>query len=121
MTILSEGYSSEGEFYPMLSLLPGKVKLGNNLRSLGYCEVEMKQSNILGERGVSAKGHLFHWASIEHESEQEFALSVFKSGEERSEGSVKNNILGSWVHFHFASNPSLAESFVRCASEFNKS
>ncbi len=35
----------------------------------------------------------------------------------REEGYMKKNVLGSYVHLHFGSNPQIAENFVRFLAE----
>ncbi len=119
---LTEGIVGEdGSLFKMLSLLPGRAVMGKKMRSLGYCESVFNNDNILGSRGCRAKGHVFHWAGLEGiPEEREQALTVTKGDEHIEEGFTNNNVLGSWVHLHFASNPEIASNFVTMAEKMRR-
>lgn len=117
---LTEGIvDKEGTFYPMTALLPGRAKMGQKLRSLGYCRTELREKTILGDRGSEAMGHVFHWAELEGISPAEKkSFTVRKGDDVLEEGFFKNNVLGSWVHHHFASNITMAASFIGAADQY---
>jgi len=119
---LTEGIVGEdGSLFEMLSLLPGKAVMGKKMRSLGYCESVFNNDNILGNRGCRAKGHVFHWAGLEEiPEESDQALTVTKGDQHIEEGFTNNNVLGSWVHLHFASNPEIASNFVTMAEKMRR-
>ena len=119
---LTEGIiNDDGILFKMLSLLPGRTSMGKKLRALGYCESVFNRDNILGNRGCRVNGHVFHWAGLEGISEEEKkALTVTKGDEILEEGFINNNVLGSWVHLHFASNPTIAASFVEMAEKYRR-
>ncbi len=119
---LTEGIvNDEGTLFRMLSLLPGRTSMGKKMRALGYCESVFNSDNILGNRGCHAKGHVFHWAGLEGVSEErEKILTVTKGDEILEEGFINKNVMGSWVHLHFASNPMLAASFVDMAEKYRR-
>jgi cobyrinic acid a,c-diamide synthase len=71
--------------------------------------------SILGAPWTVARGHEFHYSHISEEDPE--ALAIYKLRDRRdwrpqSEGFVRRNTLGSYVHLHFASNPALATAFV---------
>ena len=119
---LTEGIiNDDGILFKMLSLLPGRTSMGKKLRALGYCESVFNSDNILGNRGCRVNGHVFHWAGLEGIPEEEKkALTVTKGDEILEEGFINRNVLGSWVHLHFASNPTIASSFVEMAEKYRR-
>jgi cobyrinic acid a,c-diamide synthase len=114
---LTEGIiDKEDTFHALLNLLPGKTRLGKKLRSLGYCRTRLNHDSILGEKDSEAMGHVFHWAELETLEEiHEKAFTVMKGDQVLTEGFIYKNVLGSWVHHHFASNPQMALHFVEAA------
>ena len=120
---LTEGITDEKEsFFRLLSLLPGRTRLGKKVRALGYCEAAFARDTVLGPAGETARGHVFHWAALEDvPGEAEKVLTVTKGNETIREGFSYKNVLGSWVHLHFASNPSMAEEFVNQAARYKHS
>ena len=119
---LTEGIADEKDrFYRLLSLLPGQTRLGNKVRALGYCEAVFRKDTVLGSKGETARGHVFHWASLEAVPEEaEKALDVRKGEDTIREGFTHKNVLGSWVHLHFASNPSMAATFIASAARYRR-
>jgi cobyrinic acid a,c-diamide synthase len=112
---LAESYFDEnGIEYPMMGVLPGSTRLTGKLK-MGYREVVALQSSPLLEKGQTARGHEFHYSEwIRSEESNAFAYEIQPrmSGESQPEGFARNNLLASYVHLHFASNPILARNFV---------
>ena len=117
---LTEGVLNEKDvFFPLLNLLPGKARLGKKLRSLGYCQTQLKTDSIIGKKSSLIMGHVFHWADLEDcNTNNEKAFTVTKGEKVLEEGYMYKNVLGSWVHHHFASNPTMAESLVDAAEKY---
>ena len=123
---LSEGIEDKSlRFYPMAGIFPLKIKMLDRLSSLGYREVTLKASNPLGRPGEKIRGHEFHYSEIKEGSGKvdpvvdhnsvnlAYQLSDRPGLKIREEGYLKKNVLGSYVHLHFGSNPRVAENFVR--------
>lgn len=117
---LTEGIiDKEGTFFPMAGILPGRAKMGKKLRSLGYCRTELKEDTILGVKGTKAMGHVFHWAELVHVDDgEDRAFTVSKGEKVLEEGFCRDNVLGSWVHHHFASNIKMASAFIDGARKY---
>lgn len=117
---LTEGIiDNEDEFHSLLNILPGRTRLGKKLRSLGYCQSRLNSDSILGTVNSDTMGHVFHWAELEgcdHIAER--AFTVFKGDKVMNEGFIYKNVLGSWVHHHFASNPKMAAALVNAAAKY---
>lgn len=107
----------EGRRHPMVGLMPGEAIMKRSALSLGYAEVEARVSNPLMLSGERARGHEFHYSEWQGDTTGiATAYSVLNRGG-RPAGFVRGNILATYVHLHFASNPKLAPRFVdTCAA-----
>ena len=109
----------DGATHAMVGLLPATVRMRPRRLSLGYTEVSLRADSPLGTLGGTARGHEFHYSSLDPVASsipRAYALRR-RGGEERAEGYLIDNALLSYVHLHFASNPALARNFVTaCAA-----
>jgi cobyrinic acid a,c-diamide synthase len=107
----------DGHDHPMLGLLPGCAVMSDRLEALGYVEVELQSPGLLGAPGVRFRGHQFRYSRLVGAEAAETVYSVRKrrGGEVFAEGYRAGNVLGSYVHAHWASNPLIAEAFVTAA------
>ena len=104
----------DGVSHPMVGLLPTTVRMTPRRLTLAYTEVEFATDTILGPHGSYARGHEFHYSTLDPvpESIPRVYRLRQKHGGERAEGYRVRNSLMSYVHLHFASNPELATRFV---------
>jgi cobyrinic acid a,c-diamide synthase len=104
----------DGVAHPMVGLLPTTVRMRPRRLSLGYTEVVFAANAPLGGAGTIARGHEFHYSSMDPVPDSIARVYQIRParGEARSEGYLINRTLMSYVHLHFASNPALAQSFV---------
>jgi cobyrinic acid a,c-diamide synthase len=110
-----------GRIYPMVGALPLQVRMGARLRSLGYREITFKTDTILGPTGTRVRGHEFHYSDIV-DAPTDLARAFGASGRngeaQRLEGYSIWNVLASYVHLHFGSNPDVARFFLEnCAAQ----
>ena len=115
---LSEGIRTlDGARWPMLALLPGVAAMAERLQALGYVEVETCAPTILGPAGLHFRGHQFRYSTLEATGGQLRADPAYtvapKWGASFQEGFARGNVLGSYVHAHWASNPAVPQGFVR--------
>ncbi|MCK5508091.1 MAG: cobyrinate a,c-diamide synthase, partial [Desulfobacterales bacterium] len=127
---LTEGIEDKSHFfYPMAGIFPVKIMMLDQLKALGYREITLKTSNLLGKPGEKIRGHEFHYSEIKKITEKidpvvdhngvnlVYRLSDRPGLKITEEGYMKKNVLGSYVHLHFGSNPQIAENFVRFLAE----
>lgn len=119
---LAEYYVDEaGVQFPMAGVLPGFTRLSGKLK-MGYREVSALRENAFFREGETARGHEFHyseWIRAEVENSYAYLIQPRSSETPGPEGFSKNNLLASYVHLHFASNPNLARNFVTsCRKSF---
>ena len=103
--------------YRMVGLVPVRARIQGHRLSLGYRTVTALEDNILLPEGGSVRGHEFHWSTLTGGEKQANAWSV----EEKKgfiEGFHRNNLLASYIHIHFGSDPRLAPNFVAGCREY---
>lgn len=127
MYLTEEIITVEGEIFPMVGLIPGRAKMNSKLRALGYVEVTTERPTLLGSEGLRFRGHQFRYSDLEWKGSEElqleksYRLRARRSKEATLEGYSYKNILASYVHAHWASNPMAAEGFVEaCRRSFAK-
>ncbi|PJZ79090.1 cobyrinate a,c-diamide synthase [Leptospira neocaledonica] len=122
MYLSSEIQNIEGQCFPMVGLIPGKAIMGPKLKSLGYVEAYTERRTILGEAGIRFRGHQFRYSDliIENEDELLFSYHIRKRKSEQStrEGYTVSNVLASYVHAHWASNPEIPKNFIASCRRF---
>jgi cobyrinic acid a,c-diamide synthase len=103
-----------GAAHEMVGVLPVRVRRSPRRMALGYTEVAFTGETPLGPSGAIARGHEFHYSSVDPVPEGVArAYRITQRGaERRAEGYLVGRTLMSYVHLHFASNPALAPSLV---------
>jgi cobyrinic acid a,c-diamide synthase len=107
----------DGQSYPMAGVLPVAIEMTKSLVHFGYADVEFAHDCLLGEKGTHVRGHSFHCSRVvAHDSLRcVYRVHYSLSGREEQEGFVQGPVLGSYIHLHFRSNPSLVSSFLQQA------
>jgi len=110
--------------FPMVGCFPFRTRLYPGLKSLGYREITLISPSILGDPGLKARGHEFHYSAItEHSPENDyskmFSVTPRKGiGDKRETGFQVRRCLGSYIHLHFGSQPVVAENFTNICREY---
>jgi len=101
----------DGAHTPMCGVLPVRTVMTGRLRTLGYREVTTTETTPFGPAGTVFRGHEFHYSEL---ASTDLAPSYRMTGRggEGVEGWARGNVLGSYVHAHFGSNPTLAPALV---------
>jgi cobyrinic acid a,c-diamide synthase len=120
MFLMENIRAMHGQTCQMAGVFPFKARIDKRFRALGYREIATTSDSILGPAGTMARGHEFHYSHIPEEAYEEaglYAVSGRKGPLPGAEGFTRHNVVASYVHLHFASNPGLAHAFVQaCAS-----
>lgn len=105
----------DGDNLPMVGVLPFGTMLTDRLVRFGYTEVSFTSDCLLGRAGATARGHSFHFSTIDGAPDADcvYRLRSTLSGAESAEGYVVGSVLASYIHLHFLSNPDLSANFVR--------
>ncbi|MEV6009027.1 cobyrinate a,c-diamide synthase [Streptomyces sp. NPDC051976] len=99
---------------PMCGVLDAAAAMGERL-TLGYREAVALGDNILAAAGTRVRGHEFHRTQLTPGAGASPAWG-FARPERRVEGFAQGNVHASYLHVHWAAEPSLARRFVEsCA------
>jgi cobyrinic acid a,c-diamide synthase len=111
----------DGHPHAMVGLFPCEAVMSDRLEALGYVEVALEVDTPIGPAGTRFRGHQFRYSHLtEPDGAIPLAYSVRRRrGQEASREGYRagDNVLASYVHAHWASNPRVAEAFVAsCAA-----
>ncbi len=123
MYLSREIHDLEGKPHPMAGVLPFGVRMLTRLKALGYREVTLTAPGLLGPPGTQARGHEFHYSEIISEPEglpRIYQLTPRRGGEPLREGYTLHQVLASYVHLHFGSNPEAARHLVDHCRRFKE-
>jgi cobyrinic acid a,c-diamide synthase len=112
----------DGLTFPMAGLIPADAVMHDRLQALGYVEVETVAPTILGAAGLHFRGHQFRYSTLAPEPdgvERVYAVRP-RWGSEFAEGYRAANLLATYVHAHWASNPSAAAGLVESCATFRE-
>ena len=108
-----------GNSHAMVGALPGRTEMTAKLQMVGYVEAELTADSVLGGKGEKIRGHEFHF-SQEQAPAEETAAFIFRKLRNNTKypaGRRFKNVLGSYLHLHFAGCPQAAVNFVsQCAA-----
>jgi cobyrinic acid a,c-diamide synthase len=114
----------DGTTWPMLGLVPGVAVMAPRLQALGYVEVETRAASILGPAGTRFRGHQFRYSTLESGEGKNEIARIYRVrprwGAEFDEGYARANVVASYVHAHWASNPAVAEALVRACAQVRR-
>jgi len=103
-----------GNVHEMVGILPATVRMRPRRLSLGYITVTTTAPSLLGPTGTIARGHEFHYSTLEPvpaSVPRAYYLTDTRGGS-RAEGYQIGQALLSYVHLHFGSNDALAPALV---------
>ena len=116
-------YSSKNQ-YTMTGCFPLNTSMTKKINVLGYREVNLKKNTIIGNTGMTLRGHEFHYSKLDSEIHDNIAKSYQVSGRKKmsayEDGFQIKQTLGSYIHLHFGSMPESAKIFVnKCHKYLN--
>lgn len=110
----------DGKAHPMMGLVPAEAAMCERLQALGYVEVETQERSLLGPAGARFRGHQFRYSQLrglDPAREGLYRVRRRRGGEVTREGYAAGNLVASYVHAHWASNPLVARAFVSACVE----
>ncbi len=123
----------DGAVFEMAGCFPFATRMRDRLTSLGYREIVLSADSPIGEAGLVARGHEFHYSRIEEENRpakpdpgsfegfRDVYGATDRTGKTRQcPGYLKNRCLGSYVHLHFKSSPAIGKNFVSACQAYRK-
>lgn len=107
----------EGRSHEMVGVFPASAVMRPFGFTIGYREVELTRPCLLGEGGLKAKGHEFHYSTLTATGALDYACQVtnVQGNLKGQDGLIAGNTLALYTHVHFASQPRMAETLVEAA------
>ncbi len=107
----------DGMRWPMAAIIPGVAVMSDRLQAIGYVEVETRADSILGPAHTRFRGHQFRHSTLEGADNGDRIDRIYNvaprwGGAPFAEGYCVGNVLASYVHAHWASNPAVAEALI---------
>jgi cobyrinic acid a,c-diamide synthase len=98
----------DGREHEMAGIIRGTAVMKERLQAIGYADVETTRPTLFGPAGTRLRGHQYRWSNLEGGEPNAYRdLPAYAT----------DDVLATYVHVHWASNPAAAESFVaRCGS-----
>lgn len=119
----------KGKKYEMIGVFPWVSRMFEKRKSLGYREIKAKDGCPFLKKGQKVRGHEFHYSEIDEPPSavtrvysityNSSAPPFNKGGKAGFEGYLYKNTLASYVHLHFAGNPSFAAGFMEKCKEMH--
>ncbi len=116
----------DGRTWPMCDVFDTRFHMPEDGRkTLGYRQVALSADCILGGKGITARGHEFHYTQCIDENGESYEAPLRAFRRDESEGVPcgrrKKRTLASYVHLHFMSQPALAANLVRACADHGRS
>ncbi|HLZ07546.1 MAG TPA: cobyrinate a,c-diamide synthase [Chloroflexota bacterium] len=120
MMYLSRGIVDfDGRRHDLVGLVPAWSAMTSHRLTLGYRELRARSSTPVMRQGEVGRGHEFHWSILDAPlSAEDAAYEVLQAPISR-EGYARGNLLASYCHLHFGSNPAMAPNFVEVARNWS--
>ena len=81
--------------------------------ALGYTEVALTHDTTIGAAGAVARGHEFHYSTLDPPGDALDLTGRFGAGRD---GYASPTLLASYLHLHLGAHPAPAERFVAVSS-----
>jgi cobyrinic acid a,c-diamide synthase len=110
--------------FEMVGLYPFDTRMLPRRKALGYREVVLSKDSLLGPRGLTARGHEFHYSELTDEPREVPVVFQVNNREGRhvqTDGFMMHNVVAGYIHLHFGSNPDIAAHFVERCQEYQDS
>jgi len=107
--------SFDEKVWDMVGVIPGAAVMSRTQMTLGYRELTLTQSGLLGEKGRRIRGHEFHYSQLEIAEDIEYVgrMTDAKGRDRGGDGITVSNVVAFYTHVHFASHPEVAVSLIQ--------
>ena len=107
----------DGRSHEMVGIFPAEAVMRKQSLTLGYRTVACARRSILGEVGITARGHEFHYSTLVANKPLQYvcALSDAAGSSMGQDGLTKHNVLALYTHLHFASQPRVGAALMHAA------
>src|SRR5699024_10709887 len=123
MYLTSSIETTDQSVHNMVGVIPAKVHIHSHLKAIGYREIRGTAANYLLEHGQVAKGHEFHYTTVEcteDDSPLPYAYETKGSRRMKEEGYLTHNVVAGYPQFHFASCPEMVNNWLHKCLQVKK-
>lgn len=114
----------DGKSWPMVGLLPADAVMNDRLQALGYAEVTTTSPSLLGPAGIQFRGHQYRYSTLAPALDSVpriYQVQLRWGGSQFTEGYQAATVIASYIHAHWASNPSIPAAFVNSCADWRLS
>ncbi len=107
----------DGRAHEMVGVFPAQAVMRRAELTIGYRRCTVARRCLLGEPGLTIRGHEFHYSVLEPNGPLEYACALTDAGGRQRDldGLVKSKVVALYTHLHFASQPDLPRALVAAA------
>lgn len=107
----------DGKRHAMAGILPFWTRMLPKRKALGYVEVTLARTTLLGTAGQTLRGHEFHYSELIEEpvatEARPYLVRKRRVAQTIQDGYQQGNLLASYLHLQFAAHPECAAAFVQ--------
>lgn len=121
---LGRSLKVKGTSYPMASVFPVDFVLEERPQAHGYTVLHVEQASPFLDKGVSIRGHEFHYSRVQTlDNLPLMGYHMIRGGgiNGTADGLVYKNVLACYTHLHALGTPEWAAAMVRKAREYRRS
>jgi cobyrinic acid a,c-diamide synthase len=108
----------DGNVYEMAAVVPASFQMDRKFLAIKYVEIQTRLETVLGPAGTRIRGQEFHQSRRTGDPSPACYSVTTSDGQSFEEGSHQKNVLASYLHLHFRSNPNVPASFVEACHRY---
>jgi len=107
----------DGRSHEMVGLFPVEAVMQKSSMTLGYRTMTCRRNCALGEEGLIARGHEFHYSTLTPRGSLQYACELRDARGQFTgqDGLMMGNVLALYTHLHFSSQPQIAKGLLAAA------
>ncbi len=121
---LTRAIETDGGRHDMVGVVPADAIATGARQALGYVEAETTTDTILGPAGSRFRGHEFRYSflrDVDDRATRAFRVRKRRGGDPDTVGFAIDNVVASYMHAHWASNPRMPALLVdACAGDLGQ-
>ncbi len=101
--------------FPMTEVFPFQARMKPRLSRLGYRKAKLLSNCFLGKTGDYLHGHEFHYSELCEIPKM--TKTLYELVDMRREGYRYKNVIGGYLHLHFAQSLENIQAFIDCLEQ----
>jgi cobyrinic acid a,c-diamide synthase len=114
MYLLEAIRDCDGRVHEMVGLFPAQAVMRRSRPTIGYRQCTVTRRCLLGEPGLTVRGHEFHYFQLEPTGPLAYACALADANgrEQGPDGLITGSVVALSTHLHFASQPELPRALI---------